>query len=394
MAGLELRGIAWDHERCLGPMRAAAAVWAETRPGVSIEWDARPLAAFNDQPLGELTDRYDLLVIDHPFVGTAAELGCLAPLERLLGQGELDTLAADSVGGSHDAYAYAGSQWALAIDAACQVAAVRDDLLAGIGLPAPTTWRDVLGLARANPGHLGLPLYPTDAICSLLTICASSGIAAAGGPTLFLDPLTGERAVETLSELVPYLHPASLEESPPVLLERMSATSELAYVPLAFGYTTYARPRPPGTARLRFLDIPSAGHGPIGSILGGAGLAVSAASPVAAEAAAFAAWACGARAQVEVIFPAGGQPASRAVWADPALDATAGGFFGGTRRTIESAWVRPRDPWWPGFQEAAGEVLAGCLRVGVPPAGIAATLERVYREHRPAGYGRRSTPAG
>ncbi|MCC6223104.1 MAG: extracellular solute-binding protein [Thermoleophilia bacterium] len=385
MSRLTLRGIGWDHERCLSPLRAAATAWAQRRPDVSIEWDARPLEAFNDQPLGALAERYDLLVIDHPFVGAAAELGCLAPLERLLGPGELGALAADAIGESHDAYGYAGSQWALAVDGACQVAAARDDLLADLGCSAPAAWRDVHELARANPGRVAMPLDPTDAICSLLTICASSGVAAAAGPTLFLDPLTGERAVSTLTELVPHLHPASLEESPPALLERMGASDVVAYVPLVFGYVSYACAQPPGRKRLRFLEIPSAGRGSSGSILGGAGLAVSAASAFAAEAAAFAAWACGPPAQVEVIAPAGGQPASRTAWVDPGLDAATGCFFSGTRRTIESAWVRPRDPWWPGFQRVAGELLAGALRSGATPRGIVAALERVYREHRPAG---------
>lgn len=394
MGGGALRGIAWDHERCVAPMRAAAAAWSGLSGSAAIEWETRPLAAFNDQPLSELTGRYDLLVVDHPFVGTAAELGCLAPLERLLDPADLEALAADSVGGSHDAYGYAGSQWALAVDAACQVAAARDDLLDEIGCPAPATWREVLELASSRPGRVALPLYPTDAICSLLTICANSGVAAAAGPTLFLDPITGERAVATLADLLPLLHPVSLHAGPPTVFERMSTTAEIAYVPLAFGYTNYARAQPAGRQRLRFLDIPSAGHGPTGSILGGAGLAVSAESVRAGEAAAFAAWVCGPRAQADIVFPAGGQPASRAAWLDPALDAQVGGFFSGTRRTIESPWVRPRDAWWPGFQEAAGGLLVERLGAGVPARVIASALERLYREHRPARGGRLSTAAG
>ena len=216
----------------------------------------------------------------------------------------------------------------------------------------------MLELASSRPGRVALPLYPTDAICSLLTICANSGVAAAAGPTLFLDPITGERAVATLADLLPLLHPASLHENPPALLERMTAAEEIVYVPLVFGYTNYARAQPAGRQRLRFLDIPSAGHGPTGSILGGAGLAVSAESVRAGDAAAFAAWVCGPREQADIVFPAGGQPASRVAWLDPALDARAGGFFSGTRRTVESPWVRPRDAWWPGFQETAGNLLA------------------------------------
>ena len=80
---VRLRGICWDHARCVKPMAAAAAVWRSVR-GVEVAWDARPLSAFNDQPVEELAADYDLIVFDHPMVGAAARAGCLAPLDDLL----------------------------------------------------------------------------------------------------------------------------------------------------------------------------------------------------------------------------------------------------------------------------------------------------------------------
>lgn len=83
---------------------------------------------------------------------------------------------ADVVGASHSSYTYAGHQWGLATDAACQVAAVRVDLLeAG----PPATWDEVLELARAQPGRVALPLAPGHAISSFLTLCANAGEPAA-----------------------------------------------------------------------------------------------------------------------------------------------------------------------------------------------------------------------
>lgn len=49
----------------MGPLRAAACEWRE-RAGVEAEWSARPLAAFNDQPVEELALDADPLVVDHP----------------------------------------------------------------------------------------------------------------------------------------------------------------------------------------------------------------------------------------------------------------------------------------------------------------------------------------
>ncbi len=366
----------------MGPMRAAALAWGELRPGIAIEWSARPLSAFNDQPLEELARRYDLLVIDHPFVGTAAQTGCLAPLDELLPEPVLVERAADSVGRSHDSYSYAGRQWALAVDAACQVAVARDDLLARCAERAPETWEEVRVLAEALPQRVALPLYPTDAICSLLSLCASLGAAATDGDSFFSDTDAGEQALSLLAGLVPLLHGESLGFNPPRALDRMSDSDEIAYMPLVFGYTNYSRPDLARRTRLRFVDIPSAGQGPAGSVLGGAGLAVSSSSPLSAEAAAFAAWATSREAQAAVIFPAGGQPASRSAWLDPALDAASGGFFSGTRATIEAAYVRPRAAWWPRFQEEAGHAVARALRERERPASVAAVLERLYLRHR------------
>ena len=386
---MTLRGLCWDHERCVAPMEAAAAAWAQ-RAGVQIAWEARPLAAFNDQPVSELTADYDLLFVDHPFVGTAAALGCLAALDELLDPSMLGALAAGSAGPSHASYSYGGHQWALATDAACQVSVVRDDLLAAEGAAVPRTWEDVLALARRAPGSVALALYPSDAICSLLTLCANRGrpLGAEPGGRGF-DP----EAVRLLDALAGLVDETCLERNPPALLDAMSGGDGIAYVPLTFGYTNYARPAGPADgARLRFTDIPSAGRGPVGSILGGAGLAVSATSAHAPEAAAFAAWVSGDDAQRTIVGPHGGQPGAAAAWDDPQLDAACGGFFSGTRATLDAAWVRPRAPWWPEFQRPAGELLAATLRERRDPAATATALDRLLREHRDGAGARRPAP--
>jgi multiple sugar transport system substrate-binding protein len=116
-------------------------------------------------------------------------------------------------------------------------------------------------------------------------------------------------------------------------------------------------------------------------VLGGAGLAVSAASAQTAEAAAFAAWASGAQAQHDIVARTGGQPGHRSVWDDRELDALAGYFYSGTRASIERAWVRPRDDWCPGFQLAAGSLLTDNLLEG-DPDGITGRLHELHRRHK------------
>lgn len=114
-------------------------------------------------------------------------------------------------------------------------------------------------------------------------------------------------------------------------------------------------------------------------MLGGAGLAVSATSKHPHDAAEFAAWVAGASAQREVVLPNGGQPASRAAWLDPEADELVGGFFSGTRRTLEEAVVRPREQWWPGFQELAGIRLVDMLQSHATEGQMIAALNTLLR---------------
>jgi multiple sugar transport system substrate-binding protein len=355
-------------------MQACTRAWRE-ETGVEISWDWRSLTAFGDQPLEEVAPEYDLLVIDHPFCGTAAAAVCLAPLDELLPPERLSELAADSVGPSHASYAFAGRQWGLATDAACQVTAVRDDLLDG----APVdTWEAVLELARSHPGRVTLPLSPPHAISSWLTLVANAGAPLAEGPSLG-DAGAGTRAIELLAELRSLGPDAALGWEPPDVLGELTGGDEIACVPLTYGYVTYARAgavsRP-----CRFIDIPSAGNGPVGSVLGGAGLAVSATSDRKAEAAAFAGWASGTDAQCRLVAPSGGQPGSRTAWLDPVIDAEAGGFYRGTLATMESTWVRPRDAWWPDFQLEGGRLLNEALTSGAAAGRTFTELDALYRD--------------
>src|SRR5690242_1692651 len=112
--GVKLSGITWNHSRGYLPMVATAQRFSETHPGVEITWEKRSLQEFADAPIQNLVDKYDLLVIDHPWAGYAASSGVLIPLEQYLPAQYLEDQAANSVGHSHGSYFFGGSQFALA----------------------------------------------------------------------------------------------------------------------------------------------------------------------------------------------------------------------------------------------------------------------------------------
>ena len=51
---------------------------------------------------------------------------------------------------------------------------------------------------------------------------------------------------------------------------------------------------------------------------------------------------------------------------------------------MEAAHVRPRESWWPPFQEEAGHVVADFLAGGGRAAGAVAELERAFERARSA----------
>ncbi len=373
MTVIALHGITWDHPRGAGPLRASAEVYA-ARTGVRVQWDARSLKDFGDAPLEALAAEYDLLIVDHPHVGQAAESACLLPLDEWLPPATLDTLAQQSAGPSHASYTYAGHQWALAIDAAMQATAYRPDLL---DRPLPATWDEALALGerlRAAGLWMAIPLVPTDCICSFLSLCASLGDPPGDKPDLVGDEV-GLAALDWLVGAAALAHPDSLAWNPIRMLDHMSRADDVAYCPLSFCYTNYSRN---GYAPhlVLFADAPCRQ----GALLGGAGFAVSARCAQPEAGVEYGAWLCSADVQRTLYLEHGGQPGNVAAWDDDAANALTHDFFRATRRTIERAYVRPRFSGFALFQEQAGNLIHRLLRgEGTLPACLD-RLRKLYRQ--------------
>ena len=351
-----LRGITWNHTRGFAPVVTASQVYCDTQE-VDVTWERRSLWHFGEGPLAELVQRYDLIVIDHPFAGTCANDRLVVPLDTVLPADVLAERAEHSVGPSFRSYTYADRQWALPLDAAAQVAACREDLMAAACLSRPSTWDEALELA-AETGKVAVPLSPVNAACAFFSLCTGFGEEPFAMPQCIVPRVVAEQVLELLQRLVAVIPPQCLSMNPIAVLNWASSTDDVIYVPLTFGYVNYSHAgyRP---SRLTFHNPPGRD---IGSTLGGAGIAISAQSRHPYAAAELAAWLTSSECQRTSFALSGGQPAHAAAWDDPLLDVVADGFFRHTRASLDGAYVRPTHDWFPGVQHRVAVTVSDFLR--------------------------------
>ena len=269
---ITLKGITWNHSRGFTSVVATAQRFSELHPQVDIVWEKRSLQAFADAPIDKLAETYDLLVIDHPWAGFAADSGVLVPFQEHLSAAFLGDQAANSVGKSHISYVFDGNQTALAIDAATPVAAYRPDLLEKHGQAVPDTWEDLLALARQ--GVVIMPGIPIDTLMNLYMLCATQGEAP------FIDEEWAAsdgmilQALDQLRELASLCPPEIFNWNPIAVYEALARSDNYAYCPFAYGYSNYARVGY-GQNVLVFDDMVSIDGNRCSTTLGGTGLAIS-----------------------------------------------------------------------------------------------------------------------
>jgi multiple sugar transport system substrate-binding protein len=373
MGAVTLKGMTWSHPRGHDPMVACAEEWL-ARTGVSIEWDKRSLQDFESFPVEELARRYDLIVIDHPHVGQITAENCLVPLDLPGRETEFAALAAGSVGASFPSYNWQGRQWAFPIDAASQVLAFRPDRLGA----APATWSEVLDLAKT--GEVLLPLRPPHSLICLFTLCGNLGRpCAVDSNRPFVDAEIGVQAIEMIRELAALTDPACIGMDPIAVLDRMGeAGSPYSLSPLIYGYVSYSLSGFREN-RIAFADMPVAGgNGPVGSALGGTGIAVSAFSAHREAAVDFAVWIAAGPQQKGRYWRSGGQPGHAAGWEDDDANAATLGFYRNTRKTLEGAWLRPRHDGYMPFQEAASHRINQAVTQREPAANAIADLNALF----------------
>ena len=373
-----LRGITWNHSRGYVSVVATAQRFCEMRPDVEITWEKRSLQEFADAPIQGLAERYDLLVIDHPWAGFAAHSGVLLPLQDWLPADYLQDQADNSVGHSHPSYIVDGNQCALAIDAATPVASFRPDLLARYGLQQPQTWDDLLALARA--GRVIMPGIPIDTLMNFYMLCATQGQPPfvddewAASDAMCLD------ALEQLRELASHCPGEIFDMNPIAVYEALSRRDDFVYCPFAYGYSNYSRAG--YSENLLVFDdmVDIGGNGRCQTTLGGTGMAISSACQARDVACDYAMFTASAGIQRTLFFDNGGQPGHRGAWLDDEVNRRSGDYFRNTLPALDRAYLRPRFAGYLHFQDHAGAPIRAYLMQGGDPRDVLAGMKALFAE--------------
>ncbi len=378
MATTHLRGITWNHSRGFVSVVATAQRYCELHPEVEITWDKRSLQAFADAPIQDLAERYDLLVIDHPWAGYAAHSGVLLPLQDWLPADYLRDQAENSVGQSHPSYIFDGGQCALAIDAATPVAAYRPDLLERYGLAQPQTCDELVDLARA--GRVIMPGIPIDTLMNFYMLCATQGEPPFVDDEWAASDAMCLQALEQLRELASHCPREIFDWNPIAVYETLSRRDDYVYCPFAYGYSNYSRAGYSDNLLIFDDMVDIGGQGRCQTTLGGTGLAISAACQARDIACDYAMFSASPRIQRTLFFENGGQPGHRSAWLDAEVNRRASNYFRNTLGALDRAYLRPRFPGYLHYQDHAGAPIRDYLINGGDAHGVLAGLKRLFAE--------------
>jgi len=370
---ISLKGMTWDHSRGFDPMVETSKKFQEIHNSeVSIHWDKRPLQAFADRPIEEMTDDYDLIVIDYPHVGEVASKGLLQNLDLPQYKSQITELKNQSVGKSHQSYFINNKQWALAIDAASQTACYREDLIKSY----PSNWNALIGLAKNN--RVLWPLKPVHAISSFYSIYNNITYELIPEQKNFIDRDFGIKTLSMMKAVSNELIKDCLTMDPIQTAELMTETNDFYYCPYIYGFSNYSRTNYRKNI-LKYIDVMNlSGKGPAGTHLGGTGIAVSNVSKNKDLAIEYAFWIAGADCQKSLFYESGGQPGNSEAWEDEKINLETNDFFKSTRKTLNLAWVRPRHNGYMEFQDKSGDLINEYLQSDIRPESVCEKLSDMY----------------
>ena len=374
---IQLTGIAWDHSRALPPLVATAQRYEETHRGVRIHWQKRTLDEFGHAPIDVLAEKFDLIIIDHPWAGFCFEKNLVLDLAQIAPAAALAELKQNSIGLTYDSYVYQGKLLALPIDAATPAPSWRPDLLERAGVEPPQTWEEAVALSRRKLAVI--PGFNADLFLHFIMLVKALGAELCADSEKIAPREIMQHAAEMLRELTKPMPREIFEMNPIMVAERMTTTDGFAWNAFAYTYNNYARPGfAPNPLRFGNLISLEAGGPRLRSVLGGTGIAISANCKNVAAALDYARFVASGNIQKGICVHAGGQPSHIAAWDDKLANELCGGFFSSTRLTQSEAIVRPRYSGYVALQTEGGTVLQEYLRDGRSLATTLDNLDALY----------------
>lgn len=377
MAAIVLKGITWGHSRGYTPLAAYSQRFSEIYPGVEVVWKKRTLQEFADFPIEKLTKEFDLLIIDHPWVGCAAAMECVLPLDEYLSKDYLRNQSQNSVGASHQSYFYQQHQWALAVDAATPAASYRDDLFRKNHTAVPDDWSDLMYLAKKK--KVAAPAIPIDLLMNFYTFCIAHGKEPFTKDDEVIDNETGLLALETMREFYSFLDKKMFSCNPIAVAELMTKTDDYWYCPFAYGYSNYSRQ---GYAEniLKYTSLIKFNGQRLRSTIGGTGIAVSTFSNHKEWAIKFAEEIASEKCQSTFYVQHGGQPGHKAAWLNEDANYLCNDFFRNVLPVMENGYMRPRYNGYLHFQDRAGEPLQQFLMNGGNSLQLLKKMNQLYHQ--------------
>ncbi|HEY2329232.1 MAG TPA: ABC transporter substrate-binding protein [Verrucomicrobiae bacterium] len=381
---IQLTGIAWDHSRALPPLVATAQRYEETHRGVRVHWQKRTLDEFGHAPIDVLAQKFDLIVIDHPWAGFCFEKNLVLDLAQIVPAAARAELKQNSIGPTFDSYVYQKKLLALPIDAATPAPSWRPDLLERANIQPPQTWGEAVALSQRKLAVI--PGFNADLFLHFVMLMKALGAEPCADHEKIAPREIMQRACEMLRELTEPMPREIFELNPILVAERMTTTDDFAWNAFAYTYNNYARPHF-AAKPLRFGNLISleAGGTRLRSVLGGTGIAISAHCKNVPAALDYALFVASGNTQKGIYVHAGGQPSHCAAWDDKLADELCGGFFSDTRIAQTEAMVRPRYSGYVALQTDGGKALQEFLRDGRGLAATLDTLDALYRESRARG---------
>ena len=372
---ITLKGMTWDHSRGYDPMIATSKVFAKKHNNnISIEWDKRSLQEFADRPIEQMTEEYDLMVIDYPHVGEVSAKGLLQNFDLENYKDDLNLLKKQSVGFSHQSYNIDGHQWALSLDAATQVSCFRSDLITSL----PKSWDELFLFAKNK--RVIWPLKPVHAISSFYSIYNNITDDFEPQNKNFVQKNFGVQTLEMMKHISKYLIDECFYMDPIRTAEILSETDDFFYSPYTYGFSNYSRKGYRKNLLTYGNVIDLSNKGPHGTHLGGTGIAISNKSKQKELALEYSYWIAGSDCQQTIFYSNGGQPGNSDAWENNIINSETNNFFKNTRLTLNQAWVRPRHNGYMKFQDESGNIINEYLQSNVSEVQVIEKLKLMYAE--------------